>query len=175
MGGELFLLTSFFIEPTSLSVNQTMHANKERVRRHSVELEGSPAWALDGQSITVAANDHGIPHLYSVAPGGGPPVPFLREYSLDPTWSPDGGIAVCSGPDIGTLFSVKAATADAAGQRLPPLTLTRGSRHLVFVDDSCGRRDAIRGIATISARFVRASITSSHSPATRLRLCGLID
>lgn len=106
-----------------------------RIVTDSLELNGSPAWTPDGQSLTVAGNDHGIPHLYRVAMTGGRPAPFLREYSLDAVWSPDGGIVAYSGPDIGTMFSVKAATAAGVAHALPPLTLTRGARHLVFVDE----------------------------------------
>ena len=40
---------------------------------------------------------------------------------------------VYSGPDIGTKFSVKAATAENAAYPLPALTLTRGARHLAFL------------------------------------------
>ncbi len=40
---------------------------------------------------------------------------------------------VYSGPDIGTTFSVKAVTADAAPHALPALSLTRGARHLAFL------------------------------------------
>jgi dipeptidyl aminopeptidase/acylaminoacyl peptidase len=64
---------------------------------------------------------------------GHSPTSFIREYSLDPTSSPDGRLVVYSGPDIGTTFSVKAVTADAAPHFLPPLTLTRGARHLTFL------------------------------------------
>src|SRR2546429_6578417 len=38
-----------------------------------------------------------------------------------------------SGPDIGTTFSVKAVTAEAAAHPLPALTLTRGARHIAFL------------------------------------------
>ena len=34
--------------------------------------------------------------------------------------------------DIGTMFPVKAVTADGAPHALPALTLTRGARHLIF-------------------------------------------
>ena len=64
---------------------------------------------------------------------GRSPAPFVREYSVDPVWAPDGRFVVYSGPDIGTTFSVKAATADAAPYPLPALTLTRGARHLAFL------------------------------------------
>ena len=104
-----------------------------RVVADSLDLQGEPAWAPDGQSITSAANDHGVPHLFRVPIHGGSPTPFVGEYSVDPAWAPDGSMVVYSGPDVGTLFSVKAVTAVAAPHRLPALTLTRGARHLAFL------------------------------------------
>jgi Tol biopolymer transport system component len=64
---------------------------------------------------------------------GTSPTSFVREPSVDPTWSPDGRFVVYSDPDIGTTFSLKAVTAEAASHLLPALTLTRGARHLAFV------------------------------------------
>jgi Tol biopolymer transport system component len=104
-----------------------------RVVADSLDLQGAPAWAPDGQSITSAADDHGVPHLFRVPIDGRSPASFVREYSVDPAWAPDGRFLVYSGPDIGTTFSVKAVTAEAATRTLPPLTLTRGARHLAFL------------------------------------------
>jgi Tol biopolymer transport system component len=103
----------------------------------SLDLQGAPAWAPDGLSITSAAHDHGIPHLFRVPIDGRSTVPFVLEYSIDPVWAPDGRFIVYSGPDIGTTFSVKAVTSDAAPHPFPVLTLTRGARHLAFLP---GRR-----------------------------------
>ena len=104
-----------------------------RVVADSLDLQGTPAWAPDGQSITSAANDHGVPHLFRVPVDGRSPALFVQEYSVDPAWAPDGRFVVFSGPDIGTTFSVKAVTAQAATHPLPTLTLTRGARHLAFL------------------------------------------
>ena len=104
-----------------------------RVVSSSLDLQGDPVWAPDGQSITTAANDHGVPHLFRVPLDGGQPAAFVQEYSIDPAWSPDGRFLVYSGPDIGTTFSVKAVTASGEPYPLPPLTLTRGARHLAFL------------------------------------------
>ena len=104
-----------------------------RVVADSLDLQGAPAWAPDGQSITSAADDHGVPHLFRVPIDGRSPTSFVREYSLDPAWAVDGGFLVYSGPDIGTTFSVKAVTAEAAPHALPALSLTRGARHLAFL------------------------------------------
>jgi Tol biopolymer transport system component len=104
-----------------------------RIVADSLDLQGAPAWAPDSQSITSAADDHGMPHLFRVPIDGHSPAPFVREYSIDPAWSPDGSFVVYSGPDVGTKFSVKAVTAEAAPHPLPALTLTRGARHLAFL------------------------------------------
>ena len=105
-----------------------------RVVTDSLNLQGAPAWAPDGQSILSAADDHGVPHLFRVPLDGRPPVLFVGEYAVDPAWTPDGRFVVYSGPDIGTTFSVKAVTAEAAAHPLPNLTLTRGARHLTFLN-----------------------------------------
>ena len=106
-----------------------------RIVADSLALQGAPAWAPDGRSITSAADDQGVPHLhlFRVPVDGRAPSPFVQEYSIDPAWAPDGRFLVYSGPDIGTTFSVKAVTADAAAHPLPAMTLTRGARHLTFL------------------------------------------
>jgi len=85
------------------------------------------------KSITSAADDHGVTHLFRVPIDGSSPAAFVKDYSIDPAWAPDGRFLVYSGPDIGTTFSVKAVTAEAAPYTMPALTLTRGARHLAFL------------------------------------------
>jgi len=104
-----------------------------RMVTDSLDLQGAPAWAPDGQSITAAAYDRGVTHLFRIPLDGRSPAPFVHQYSVDPTWAPDGRFAVYSGPDIGTAFSVNAVTPEAATHPLPALNLTRGARHLAFL------------------------------------------
>lgn len=104
-----------------------------RVVTGALDLQGAPAWAPDGQSVTSAADDHGVPHLYRVPLDGRPPALFVPEYSVDPAWAPDGRFVVYSGPDIGTTFSVRAVTPEGTAHPLPALTLTRGARHMVLL------------------------------------------
>ena len=104
-----------------------------RIVADSLDLQGAPTWASDGQSITSAVNDHDVPHLFRVPIDGGSPTPFIEGYSLDPAWAPNGGFVVYSGPDVGTTFPLKAATTAAAEHPLPAMTLTRGARHLAFL------------------------------------------
>jgi Tol biopolymer transport system component len=104
-----------------------------RIVTGSLNLQGDPAWSPDGQSITSAASDHGVPQLFRIPLDGHPPAVFVDEYSVDPAWAPDGRYVLYSGPDIGTTFSVKAVSDVAAAHPLPGLTLTRGARHLAFL------------------------------------------
>ena len=102
-----------------------------RIVTDSLALHGAPAWAVDGQSITTAANVDGTPQLFRVSLEGAA-VPLVREYSADPVWSPGGDFLVYSGADVGTTFPVKAVTAAAKPYVIPNLTLTRGARRLRF-------------------------------------------
>jgi Tol biopolymer transport system component len=99
----------------------------------SLQLRGDPAFEPDGKSITSAAEENGVPHLFRIPLEQKPPSPLVSAYSVDPAWSPDGRFVIYSGPDVGTKFSVKAATAENAAHTLPPLELTRGARHLVLL------------------------------------------
>jgi Tol biopolymer transport system component len=99
----------------------------------SLDLQGSPAWAPDGQSIVSAANDHGAPRLFRIPLQGRSPVLLGQEYALDPAWQPSGGFVVYSGADVGTHYPMKAVTADGGTYPLPGLMLSRGARHLKFL------------------------------------------
>ncbi|HEY0704095.1 MAG TPA: hypothetical protein VGD60_15100 [Candidatus Acidoferrales bacterium] len=103
-----------------------------RVVAGSLDLQGDPAWAPDGQSITSASNENGVPHLMRLPLNGGAPSTLVQEYSVDPAWSPDGRFVIYSGADVGTTFSLRAVASDGSAHPLPQLTLTRGARHVGF-------------------------------------------
>lgn len=98
----------------------------------SLDLQGEPAWEHDGRSLISALDDRGIPHLFRIPVDSGAQVSFVRDYSLDPVWLSDEGIVVYSGPDVGTIFRVKAVDLHGIAHQMPGLTLTRGTRHIVF-------------------------------------------
>jgi len=102
----------------------------------TLELQGTPAWAPDGRSVTIGALVNDVPRLFSVPVDGGAPVPLVQESSSDPVWSQDGSMVVFSGVDVGTTFKLKAADARGQSRKIPDLTLTRGARHIVFLNGS---------------------------------------
>ena len=96
-------------------------------------MRGAPTWSPDGQWLAVAANRDGEPQLFKIPVGGGTPILLVKEYSIDPIWSPSGRFLVYSGADVGTTFSVKAVNSDGTPHHLPKLILTRGARRLAFL------------------------------------------
>ncbi len=131
---------AFSVHQTGQTLLYAMGADgtDARIVAASLALRGAPAWQPDGQAITVAAEDHGVPRLMHVPIDGSSPHVLVQEYSVDPAWTPDGRLVLFSGPDVGTTSAVKAATAEGAEHPLPALTLTRGGRHLAFL--AGGRR-----------------------------------
>jgi Tol biopolymer transport system component len=104
-----------------------------RMLPESLEPQGAPAWAPDGQSIAVAARIDGAPCLARVSVDAQTFVPLVSEFAADPAWSPDGASLVYSGPDVGTTFQIRMVSADGRPQPAPNITLSRGARRLAFL------------------------------------------
>ena len=117
---------------TLLSV-ANIDGTNARIVPTPLELQGAPAWAPEGETVTVAARVDGVPRLFNVPLDGRAPVRVVNEHAVDPVWSPDGDVVVFSGADIGTTFPLRAATRDGRSHRVPQMMLTRGARHIAFV------------------------------------------
>ena len=132
-GGQRIAFTVQSGGRTQLYVMNSDGTGTHRVAEE-LDVRGTPAWSPDGRSLAVAADQNGEPHLFKIAlDGGTPPVPLVRDYSTDPTWSPSGDFLVYSGADVGTMFPVKAVSADGSPRQLPKLVLARGARRIVFL------------------------------------------
>ena len=71
--------------------------------------------------------------LFKVPVDGGPAIQLVNEPVMNPVWSPDGQFLVYAGVEVGTRFSLKAATADGKPHRIPEITLSRGSSRFSFL------------------------------------------
>jgi Tol biopolymer transport system component len=98
----------------------------------TLEPQGSPGWAPDGRTLTVAAVRGGASRLMAVPVDAGPAAPLSGAHGLDPVWSPAGDLLAYSGSDIGTTFPLHVVRADGSPSGIAPLTLTRGARHVAF-------------------------------------------
>lgn len=103
-----------------------------RVLDEVLDVRGSPTWAPDGQSVVSGAIVDGTPQLVRVPLTGGR-VALVREYALDPAWSPRGDAIVYSGADVGTAVPVKAIAPDGRARPVAAVALTRGARRLRFL------------------------------------------
>jgi Tol biopolymer transport system component len=117
---------------TSLYVTNADGTNT-RPLTSGLQLQGAPAWAPDGRSVTVGAVVDGTSRLLNVPVDGGPPRTMVNEYAVDPAWSTDGTLLAYSGSDIGTAFQLKVIARDGKPLLLSTSPLRRGSRHLAFM------------------------------------------
>ena len=112
---------------------------------HELEVRGSPAWSPDGQWIAIAAMKQSELRLHKIPAAGGPAIALTDEYAVDPAWSPSGRFLVYTTADLGTVFEVKAVSAEGAPYPVPKLVLTRGSRRLAFLGADEGTLVILKG------------------------------
>jgi Tol biopolymer transport system component len=99
----------------------------------SLNVRGTPSWPPTGEWIIVAAEQGKDAFLFKVPLDGGPATQFINEPGTNPVWSPDGQFVVYAGVEVGTRFSLKAATADGKPYHIPEITLSRGSNRFSFL------------------------------------------
>jgi len=99
----------------------------------ALNVRGTPSWSPTGEWVTVAADQGKGTRLFNVPLGGGPATQFINEPGTNPVWSPDGQFVVYAGVEVGTRFSLKAATAKGKPYGIPEISLSRGSGRFSFL------------------------------------------
>ncbi len=117
----------------TLLYTMNVDGTDRRVISSSLRLRGSPGWSADGESIVSAVDADGTPQVSRIALDGAA-VTLVREYSVDPVWSPGGDTIAYTGADIGPTFGVGAVTPTGARRPMPELLLPRGARRLRFLE-----------------------------------------
>ena len=99
----------------------------------SLNVRGAPSWPPAGDWLTVPA-DHGKgAGLFKIPLDGGPAIQLVNGAVSNPVWSPDGQFLVYAGVEVGTRFSLKAATANGKPHNIPEIILSRGSSRFSFL------------------------------------------
>jgi Tol biopolymer transport system component len=126
---------AFTVRSRDTTLLYLMNSDGSNVRTLARELDvrGAPAWSPDGKWVAVAALHAGEPRLFKISATGGPAVALTEGYALDPVWAPSGKFLVYTAADVGTVFEVRAVSADGAPHPIPKLSLSRGSRRLAFL------------------------------------------
>jgi Tol biopolymer transport system component len=99
----------------------------------SLNVRGAPSWPPNGEWLTVAADQGKGAGLFRVPLDKGPATQLINEPGTNPVWSPDGQFVVYTGVEVGTRFSLKAATSEGKPYRIPEITLSRGSSRFSFL------------------------------------------
>jgi Tol biopolymer transport system component len=99
----------------------------------SLNVRGAPSWPPAGEWLTVAVDQGKGAGLFKVPLNGEPAIPLVNEPATNPIWSPDSQFLVYAGVEVGTRFSLKAATADGKPYRIPEINLSRGSSRFSFL------------------------------------------
>jgi Tol biopolymer transport system component len=141
-----------------------------------LEVRGAPSWSPDGQWIAIGALRDGKPRLFKIPLSGeGQPVPLSVGYAIDPVWSPSGRFLVHTGPDVGTVFEVKAVNSDGGLHAVPRLFLNRGSRRLNFLGTNENTLVFLKGALSHKEFWAIDLHSGEERPLTQLGSGPIID
>jgi len=147
-----------------------------RILADELEVRGAPSWSPDGQWIAIGALRDGKPRLFKIPlTGEGQPVPLSDGYAIDPVWSPSGRFLVHTGPDVGTVFEVKAVNADGGPHAVPRLFLNRGSRRLNFLGTNENTLVFLKGALSHKEFWTIDLHSGEERPLTQLGSGPIID
>ncbi|HVH26365.1 MAG TPA: protein kinase [Vicinamibacterales bacterium] len=97
----------------------------------AIDVRGTASFSPDSEWIVTGGSDIDGEGLFKIPLDGGAPVRLVAGQALNPVWSPDGGLIVYSGANVGSHAPLLAVTAEGTTFDLPALQVRReggGSR-----------------------------------------------
>jgi Tol biopolymer transport system component/DNA-binding winged helix-turn-helix (wHTH) protein len=141
-----------------------------------LEVRGAPSWSPDGEWIAIGALRDKEPRLFKIpATGKGRPVVLGGGYATDPVWSPTGQFLVYTGRDVGTVFELKAVSADGGPHVVPTLFLNRGSRRLSFLGTDENTLVFLKGALSHKEFWAIDLRSGEERPITQLDPGAIVD
>ncbi|HEV2118110.1 MAG TPA: protein kinase [Terriglobales bacterium] len=131
------------------------------------EIQGAAAWSPDGKWIvTGGRGDHGL-GLFKIPVAGGPPTQIVAGQAFNPVWSPDGGLIVYTGANVGPDAPLLAVRPDGAAVAFPAIRVRRDGVRARFLPSGKG---LVYMQGRSAADFWLLDLTSQKTrPLTRLQ------
>jgi serine/threonine protein kinase/Tol biopolymer transport system component len=111
--------------------------SQPRVLTDAIDVRGGASWSPDRKWIVTGGNDAKGDGLFKIPVEGGAPV-RLAGTGLNPVWSPNGGLIVYSGIDVGGKEPLRAVTPDGSPVDLPPIQISTSGERFRFTPDGKG-------------------------------------
>jgi Tol biopolymer transport system component/tRNA A-37 threonylcarbamoyl transferase component Bud32 len=111
--------------------------SQPRVLTDAIDVRGAASWSPDRKWIVSGGNDARGGGLFKIPVEGGAPV-RLAGTGLDPVWSPNGGLIVYSGTDVGGKEPLRAVTPAGSPVDLPPIQISANGERFRFTPDGKG-------------------------------------
>jgi Tol biopolymer transport system component len=111
--------------------------SQPRVLTDAIDVRGGASWSPDRKWIVSGGNNAQGAGLFKIPVEGGVPI-RLAGRGLDPVWSPNGGLIVYSGIDVGGKQPLRAVTPDGSPVDLPPIQITTSGERFRFTPDGKG-------------------------------------
>jgi WD40-like Beta Propeller Repeat len=104
----------------------------------TIDIRGAASWSPDGRWIVTGGSDNRGPGLFKLPVGEGEPTRLVEGPALNPVWSPDGGLIVYSGANVGPLAPLRAVRPDGALLDLPAIQLRVEGERYRFLPSGTG-------------------------------------
>lgn len=142
-----------------------MDANGTNVRTLAggLEVRGAATWSPDGKWVAVAGNRGDGTRVFKVPLDGGAPIELANTLSVNPVWSPDGGLILYSEQQRAGQFEVKAMTPDRTQVPISAVQIvgfSTGTRYQFMPEG--GALIVLEGVIGGSQNFYKVDLASGE-------------
>jgi len=132
-----------------------------------IDARGAACWSPDAKWIATGGNDAQGAGLFKIPVEGGAPTRLVAGQALNPVWSPDGGLIVYSGPNVGLDAPLLAVRPDGTRMELPAIMVRREGERARFLPNGKGLV-YMQGLLTAQNFWLLDLATKNTRPLTRL-------
>lgn len=134
-----------------------------RTLAEGLEVRGAATWSPDGKWVAVAGNRGDGTRVFKVPVDGGAPIELANTLSVNPVWSPDGGLILYSEQQRAGQFEVKAMTPDRTQVAIGAIQIVGFSAgtHYRFMPEG-GALIVLEGVIGASQNFFKVDLATGE-------------